>query len=104
MQPQGKQPQGKPSQEAFAEMGFPMAGIDVTRAFFDQRPRQLTQGGEYRRTCREGVNVRGFEAGTQHGRGGSRAGLVKYVAAAVVAGWVVQLVDVVAWTEAGAVS
>lgn len=95
------------------ESRFPVAGIDQSRAFWDQSARPLPQGqwdvtGElkvvpgsgpqpeqadvYGRTSYLGVNVQGFEATTDRRRGGTRGGLAKFVSNAVMdaVGWIVQ--------------
>jgi len=92
---------------------FPVAGIDQSRAFCDQSPRPLPTGqwdvtgelkdvpgsgpqpeqtGLYGRTTYLGVNVQGFEASADRRRGGTRAGLSKFVSNAVMdaPGWIVQ--------------
>lgn len=75
---------------------FPVAGIDRLNAFGAQQPRQMPNG-ETGRTTYSGVNVRGYEPGTQRARGGSRPGLSKYVADAVVSGWIVQELNNLTW-------
>ncbi len=74
----------------YDEMRFPSAGLDVVNAFMRQPNRAVssrTQGGniqpiyDYRRTARAGVNVMGWEPGTDRLRGGVRWGLRKYLAA-----------------------
>src|SRR5262249_2630995 len=81
------------SQESMVEMSFPSAGLELSTPFSRQTPRQLFDG-VWARTTPRGVNVRGYEALTGRRRGGSRTGLVKYLPAAVVAGWIVQQLDV----------
>lgn len=54
--------------EKFADMPFPMYGLDLMRGFGLQRFN----------TTATGVNVRGFEPMTGRGRGGSRPGLSAY--------------------------
>lgn len=80
--------------EAYTELNYPLAGIDTSRAFSEQKPRQV---GEdlWARSTPEGVNVRGFEPDTDRARGGSRPGLVKYLPLAPVPGWILQEVNVV---------
>jgi len=75
--------------EQFVDLGFPLAGIDLSNGFNRQMPRQMLNG-EWGRTTPAGQNVRGFEYGTQRFRGGQRPGLVQYVPVAVVAGWMLQ--------------
>lgn len=57
--------------ETFADLGFPTKGIDLSTAFGLQRVG----------TTPVGKNVRTFEPTTDRSRGGSRPGLVKYIAA-----------------------
>lgn len=57
------------AQEAFADLRFPSAGIDLLLSFSGQRPG----------TTPVGLNVRAFEPSTLRVRGGSRPGLVKFV-------------------------
>jgi hypothetical protein len=47
-------------------------------------------------TCPLGNNVRAFEPASQRSRGGSRPGIKKYIAAPVVADWIVQELNVIA--------
>lgn len=100
---------------------FPVAGIDLTRAYCDQSPRPLPQGqwtssGQttvvpgigveatpddvYGRTCAVAVNVRGFEATTQRRRGGTRPGWSKHISTAVgnIDGWLVQELARIVWS------
>jgi hypothetical protein len=94
-----------PDKEGFQEMNFPVAGIDLSRAFLDQRPRpvdqpagagdpyaQLANGvfgrgtpqgpqfapGVWGRSTPSGLNVMGYEASQDRRRGGTRGGLRKY--------------------------
>lgn len=60
------------------EYRFPVAGMDLSRAFWDQRPWEVIQG-VWGRTTPLGVNVRGYEASTDRRRGGTRPGLERYV-------------------------
>lgn len=83
--------------EAYTEMHFPLAGVDLSRAFCDQRPREVAPG-LWSRSTPAGLNVRGYEATALRLRGGSRAGLSKYVPDAVVADWVVQDLAVIVST------
>lgn len=87
--------------EAFVDLHFPSAGVDTSGPFCVQKPRDIG-GGQYARTTPVGLNVRGFEAETLRNRGGSRAGLSKYIAQPVIAGWIVQQLAVVVWTSAAA--
>lgn len=58
-----------PNNDSFADLQFPLSGIDLTTEFEEQRTG----------TTQEGVNVRAFEPITNRGRGGQRAGLGKYI-------------------------
>lgn len=70
---------------------FPAAGLDTSKAYAAQPNRPLLSGGKYARTAAVARNVRGYEPTTDRVRGGSRAGLVRYIDAQVVATpWVVQ--------------
>lgn len=92
-------PQDIAAPEQFADMSFPLAGINMLWAFDDQRPVPLsTRNGvptDYAHTTRLATNVRGFEGQTQRHRGGSRPGLAKYIAQAVVADWIIQDLNLV---------
>ncbi len=86
----------------YLDWHFPAAGIDLSSAFWKQPNRDIG-GGKYARTCAVGVNVRGYEAQTDRVRGGSRAGLVKYIPTPLVASWVVQHLNTIVWTNNAAV-
>lgn len=88
-------------QEVFYDFAFPFAGVNLLQAFSRQLPVQAGDG-KYLRTCRNAVNARGYEPGTGRLRGGSRPGLARYVAAPAVAGWLLQDLNVVVYTDAGA--
>jgi hypothetical protein len=60
-----------PPKEQMKDMTFPVAGIDVSMAFVQQRPQ----------TTPSGLNVRAYEPGTNRARGGQRSGLSKFVGA-----------------------
>lgn len=92
-----------PAQDEFVDCHFPSAGIDLSGPFCHQKPRDIG-GGRYARTTPVGVNVRANEALTLRNRGGTRAGHTKYVAAPVVAGWIIQEIAVVVWTSPSAKS
>lgn len=85
-------------QEQYVDLSFPKAGVDKSAAFSFVVPRELPIGG-YGTTTPEGVNVRAFEASTLRMRGGSRPGLEKYIPTAVVAGWIIQDLNVVVITS-----
>lgn len=77
--------------ESFVEMRFPKGGLDLSRAFSQQSPRPVL--GEYCRTSPSGINVRTFPATSDRSRGGTRGGLAKFFPQPVVAGWIVQNLD-----------
>lgn len=79
------------------DVAFPLGGVDISRAFCDQR-RLPMRSGEYGRTCRDALNVRAFDT-SGRARGGTRPGLVKYVSEAAVAGWIIQDMAVVVHVE-----
>lgn len=62
---------------AFIEAHFPLGGIDLSRAFCEQQPREV-QPGLWSRTTPVAVNVRGNEPDALRLRGGSRPGLSKW--------------------------
>lgn len=64
--------------ESFVDMSFPKCGIDMSRGFSQQIPRQLADG-QYGQTSVMGVNVRTYEPMTNRARGGQRSGLSKYI-------------------------
>ncbi len=56
--------------ESYVDLIFPTRGVDLYTGFGAQPPG----------TTRQGTNVRLYEAITERGRGGSRPGLIKYIA------------------------
>lgn len=72
-------------------MRFPLAGIDLSGRFSQQKPRQMPDG-DYARTTPVGQNVRSFEPTSERARGGSRPGLAKYLDQPVggIQDWIVQ--------------
>jgi hypothetical protein len=64
--------------EQFADLKFPLCGVDLSRAYGQQLPRPLADGS-YGGTTPVGQNVRAYEPGTQRARGGQRPGLLKYI-------------------------
>ena len=62
---------------------FALSGLEEVRGYSRQRPGTTAQA----------YNVRGFEPGTDRARGGSRAGLTKYLAAQVNGSASIQCVD-----------
>lgn len=65
--------------ERFIDVRFPLAGVDLSMGFLRQ-PNRPIMGGEYARTCAEGTNVRSFDNIQFRCRGGSRPGMVKFIA------------------------
>lgn len=88
-------------QEETTEMSFPSAGIDLLNAFCRQQPREVAEG-LYKRSTPEGVNVQGFDPEALRVRGGSRPGLVKFVATSPVTDWIIQHLNVIVYTDASA--
>lgn len=87
--------------EVFADAHFPRAGLDVSSSFTKQPPRDVSNGsGDYARSTPFGLNVRGFDPVLNRDRGGSRCGLSKYIAAPIVADWLVQELALIVSTEA----
>lgn len=86
--------QPQQAQESFADLRFPLGGIDLSRGFNNQMPRPL-QNGDYGGTTPQGQNVRGYEPGTQRARGGQRPGLLKYIPGLVGAASLIQELNVV---------
>jgi hypothetical protein len=72
-----------------AILHFPVAGIDVSGPFSDQRPKPLPNETDengnpvYGRTTPVAKNVRVTEASSLRRRGGSRPGTEKYIPARV---------------------
>jgi len=83
-----------PEQETFVDMSFAKGGIDLSAAVWKQPPHvNPTNQQEYFRSTPVAVNVRAYEAGQDRARGGTRAGLKRYVAQPVIAGWILQDLD-----------
>lgn len=76
---------------------FPLAGLDLSRSFTDQPPREV-QRGLYSRSTPAAANVCGYESESLRLRGGTRAGLSQYVPGAAVAGWINQDLNVIVST------
>lgn len=77
------------------DVHFPRAGLDFTRKA-SQQPARPGPDGVYARSCVAAVNVRGLDPVSGRYRGGSRPGLVRYVAGRVAGTkWVVQNLAVV---------
>jgi hypothetical protein len=93
-----------PEQEVLKEMKFPLAGIDLSQAFYNQQPRPVYTG-QYARSTPVALNVRGYEPGTGRARGGSRPGLAKWIPELVPPGqWIVQCLAVVTINDPSAVA
>lgn len=89
-----------PQPEETVDLHFPKAGLHTASALGRQPTRQGPDG-TYWRTTQTGLNVRAFDPATERGRGGSRCGLSKYVAALLPSTtYVVQLLDVLLTTSA----
>jgi hypothetical protein len=86
-----------PDAEGFQDLHFPKAGIDVSQGFNYQPNKPCQPDGTYARTARVGLNVRGWDV-NQRVRGGSRCGISKYVPQPVVAGWLLQQIDILVGT------
>lgn len=93
--------------ETWQDFHFPKAGLHTAGAFGRQPTRQ-GKDGQYVRTAAAGENVRSFDCITGRDRGGSRAGISKYVAQAVSPSaempfpstpWVVQELRTIATTK-----
>jgi hypothetical protein len=67
--------------DAYSDIQFPLGGIDRSDRY-DMTPVNPSSIGASK-TTNLGVNVRGFEAMTGRCRGGSRPGIVKYIAGRV---------------------
>ncbi len=89
-------------QESYKDLAFPFAGISLYNGFERQMPLQMPDG-TFGRTCRDAVNVRAYEGATDRIRGGTRAGLVKYLPAPPVEGWIIQCLAMVVRTDKSAV-
>lgn len=89
--------------EEFVTLHFPVAGIDLSKAFFRQ-PNRDVGNGVYGRSCVSALNVRGFEATAERRRGGTRAGLAKYIPTPVIADWLIQHLNTIVWTSTAAKS
>lgn len=90
-----------PNGDEMREMNFPSAGIDLSKAYARQSPRDIGNG-EYARTTPVGINVRTFEPGSLRRRGGQRPGLAKYLPVPVIADWLLQELAVVVVTSKSA--
>jgi len=77
---------------------FPLGGIDLSRGFQQQKPG----------TTPKGINVRGFDAGTNRMRGGSRPGLTPVLGVGStdqVAGFFrIQSLSVIVWVSESAIT
>lgn len=78
-----------PAQEAEIPLPFPLRGLDLSQAVWQQPPG----------TTPVGTNVRGYEPATTRQRGGSRPGLARYVSGQVPGGGLIQDLNVVVATD-----
>lgn len=91
-------------EEVFDDLHFPKAGVHRAGAFGRQPVRQ-GKDGVYVKTCLSAANVRGFDPATGRDRGGSRPGLLKFIAARVAPEeWIVQHLASFVSTQAGSLS
>lgn len=74
-----------PEDSAFADLPFPVKGLDVSTEYATQR----------QQTAARASNVRAFEPGTNSARGGARCGHAKWIGSRVNGAHPVQLLDVV---------
>jgi hypothetical protein len=81
---------------------FPLAGTDVSMPA-ERQPNRPVGEGKYSRTTPLGRNVRANEPLQFRARGGQRAGLVKFIPAAPVPGWLIQEIAVIVTASEGAV-
>lgn len=79
--------------DQFLDMKFPLKGIDASQGYNNQ-PAGTTPVG---------TNVRGFDAGTQRDRGGSRSGLTKFINAQVSGTNVTQMLATIVTVSESAV-
>lgn len=92
----------KAGEESFTDLHFPKAGVDVSQPFWAQPNRPLPNG-EYARTTADALNVRTYEPALNRDRGGSRAGLVKWIDTPVVAGYIIQHLNTIGLVSSGSV-
>lgn len=93
-----------PSDRQDSTLHFPAAGLDVSLAL-DRQPIRDTGDGAYAYSTPEGVNVASYEPVLDRVRGGSRAGIQKYLTMRVPGGvWIIQGLDVVVSMSAAATS
>lgn len=64
--------------EITLDLHFPKSGMSISQAFGKQPARQI-EGGEFARTSRYLLNVRGYDPLTGRTRGASRPGIRKYI-------------------------
>lgn len=96
-------PPGHP--EDIKNVHFPRAGADTSLAFWRQPNRALRNKDDYARSSIKAVNVRGYDPLSMRYRGGSRAGLERYIdAQAAGQEWIIQGLSVVISTAASAES
>jgi len=69
------------AKDTYSDIQFPLGGIDRSDRY-DMTPTNSSPLG-VNKTTQVAINVRAFEAMTARGRGGSRPGVVKYIAGRV---------------------
>jgi hypothetical protein len=72
----------RPPAETFQDIHFPKAGVHAAGPY-GRQPTRPGRDGVYVRTYAGGANVRSYDAASGRDRGGSRAGLSKYIPARV---------------------
>lgn len=86
-----------PERQKTIDLRFPLGGIDLSMGYTMQRPG----------TSPRAINVRGFDAGTQRLRGGSRPGLRPFLgkgSTAQVAGFhLIQSLTTIVWVNPSAI-
>lgn len=89
------------SAETFQDFHFPKAGLHVVGPISRQPSRPDREQGMYVRTTRLGINVRSSEPAGGRARGGSRAGMSKYIDDPVYDGdqWVCHHLSIVSTTN-----
>lgn len=79
------------------KIAFPLGGIDLSRGFQQQKPG----------TAPAGINVRGYDSGTNRMRGGSRPGLTPFFGTGSTAQVelfnVIQSLTCIVWADGDAV-
>jgi hypothetical protein len=86
--------------ETLIDLPFPLGGVDLSQGLLRQ-PKRQAEGYRQRYTTPTGQNVRSQDPALRRERGGSRPGLSKFVAAAVVADWLIQELGTVSVSGGG---